>query len=270
VLHYQRFLALAESANNPNSYAPLTEIQKATYRKLTGESWPQDSWENIYNRRERIGGKKSVQMYVLTRRSFAALGADVPVAVLTKLGPMKYAGLQTEDEFVKSIGDLLSPPELQSFKKRILDEGVRTIWLSVPTDTWASQQYSELQDLAKRLVASYAEHVARSEPRPVESVRAYRITHRIITPFQLASGTSPLHETFYVPYYLGKFDLDGTLLDPFDSFLYWYLPMVNVPQDYGRPGGTDQLEINRNPQEDDFVINGLKIHSEDLLSSANE
>jgi hypothetical protein len=269
MIHYQRFLALAESTNNPMAYAPLTELQKATYFKLTGEIWPQDSWENIYHRRE-LGGDRRVHMFVLTRSSLAALGQDLPVPVLAKLGPMKYTGLQTEQEFKGELGKLLSPEERASFQDRIMEKARRTVQLSVPTDTWASQQYSELQDLAKRLVASYAEHVARSEPRPVESVRAYRITHRIITPGQVASGTSPLHETFYVPYYLGKFDLDGQLLDPLDPFLYWYLPMVNVPQDYGREGGTGHLEIGRNAQEDDFVVNGLKIHSEDLLSPVRE
>jgi hypothetical protein len=177
-LHYQRFLALAESTNSPVQHVPFTQDNP------------------IYQRRW-------------------------------------YGGLAH------------SPP------------------IPLPTDVSADQQYVEPSELAKKLISSYARHVARSERKPVQSVRVYRITHAIIQPAQLAAGYGPLAETFYVPYYLGKFDPDGKLTDQEDPFLYWYMPIAYVPWNYGRPNVEYTLVCNRLPQEGDVVFNGLKLHAGD-------
>jgi hypothetical protein len=127
-------------------------------------------------------------------------------------------------------------------------------------------QYREPQDLAKKLIASYARHVALRYPHPkdpsikVTSVKVYRVTHNIITPVELSKGYSPLDKTRYMVYFQGEFDPAGNLIqrkvvDPNgkvrwvnDPFLYWYLPIVMVPPDYPGPGTA--IRVNVQPPED--------------------
>jgi hypothetical protein len=136
-----------------------------------------------------------------------------------------------------------------------------------PADVMANLQYSEPQDYAKRLVASYARHVARDSPHPhapevpVTNVRVYRVTHLIISPGQIAENSDPLDPVFYSPIYLGKFDPDGKLLDPQDPLLYWYVPMVYVPPDYGT--GTTNLVMKRDRTPADKFLNGVEVHAGD-------
>jgi hypothetical protein len=140
--------------------------------------------------------------------------------------------------------------------------------LYLPADLAAEGQFNEPNEFVKRLISSYARHVARTTRHPtnpdmeVEDVRVYRITHRIISPSELARGYSPLTVTLYSPYYQGKFNRDGELLDPLDPLLYWYVPIVIVPKSYGTPGVP--LLLNHQPSlEDGMILNGLVIHSGD-------
>jgi hypothetical protein len=99
-------------------------------------------------------------------------------------------------------------------------------------------QYSEPQETARRLLASYARHIARTSPDPknphnaVQAVRVYRVIHTLISPRELNEGKNPLDETTFVPTYMGKYDLDGRLLDPKDPFLFWHIPIIRVPASY--------------------------------------
>jgi hypothetical protein len=140
--------------------------------------------------------------------------------------------------------------------------------LPLAKDAPVEGQYSEPTEIAKWLIQSYARHVARNCPNPdnpdakVTSVRVYRLIHRIISPLELSQGYSPLAETLYQPYYLGRFDPDGNLLDPQDLFLYWYIPIVYVPNNYGKAGAKVPLLFNRQPSPaQGKVLNGLKIHA---------
>jgi hypothetical protein len=109
-------------------------------------------------------------------------------------------------------------------------------------DTLEVSQYSEPQEIARRLVASYGRHIARTSPHPehpeipVKSVRIYQVTHNLISPRELAEGRVPTEETYYEAVYVGKYDRDGNLLDPKDPFLYWYLPIMKVPTIYPQQG----------------------------------
>jgi hypothetical protein len=137
----------------------------------------------------------------------------------------------------------------------------------MPQDIAPNVQYVEPQDHAKMLISSYARHVARTAPHPVnpevpvKSVRVYRVVHRIISPSAIAQRVSPLDETLYSPYYQGKFDSEGHLLDPQDPFLYWYLPIAWVPPTYGTPGVP--LLVTREKASGDVLLNSLKIHAGD-------
>jgi hypothetical protein len=107
-----------------------------------------------------------------------------------------------------------------------------------PQDQVNVPQFSEPQDLAKMLVASYARYVAWNSPHPkdpsvlVKSVKVYRVIHNIMTPAELSQGGNPMDKTRYIPYFQGEFDRDGKMVNPQDPFLYWWLPVVMVPHDY--------------------------------------
>lgn len=101
------------------------------------------------------------------------------------------------------------------------------------------QQYGEPNDFARMLVASFARHVAHSESSPthaVKAVRVYRVVHRLMSPRDLSEGKDPLDPTNFQPFYMGKYDPDGKILDPEDPFLFWHIPIIRVSKRYPEPG----------------------------------
>jgi hypothetical protein len=105
-----------------------------------------------------------------------------------------------------------------------------------------ANQFSEPAELSRRLISSFARHMAHTSPDPndphnaVKAVRVYRVVHTIITPRELYEGKDPLDPATFVPVYMGKYDPDGKLLDPKDPFLFWHVPYVRVPKNYPEPG----------------------------------
>lgn len=97
-------------------------------------------------------------------------------------------------------------------------------------------QYRQPQDNTRRVIGSYAAHVAHKHGGPdvVRSVRVYRVLHQMLTPQEFSEREDPFQPATYYPYYLGEHSPDGTLLDPGDPLLYWLVPILRVP---GPPGG---------------------------------
>jgi hypothetical protein len=93
------------------------------------------------------------------------------------------------------------------------------------------RQYVRPNAEARQLLASCARHLL-SLPHPkypdaqARSVKIYRALHYTLTPQELAVGYDPNFLTFYYPYYQGKYDRDGKLMDKDDPFLYWLLPTI--------------------------------------------
>jgi hypothetical protein len=131
---------------------------------------------------------------------------------------------------------------------------------------------------ARRLVfPSYVRHIAaefsgrRSTPggrvleHAVRKVRLFRLEHTILEPYQFLDrvppsevyraaqdtnyrptvepGSDPFHPGSYSPFYLGEYAADGTLLNPSDPLLFWYLP-VKVPPD---------AKTTRSPRKWDYL-----------------
>jgi hypothetical protein len=138
--------------------------------------------------------------------------------------------------------------------------------IQLAADVLPGNQYSEPNDLAKKLLGSYARHVALTSPHPkypqvpVVNVRVYRVTHQLISPGDLANGKDPLDPTTYLVYYMGKFDTKGELQDPKDPFLYWYLPIAVVDRRYPEPGTA--IRVNA-PPPGGFVLNCVDLQTGD-------
>ncbi len=128
-------------------------------------------------------------------------------------------------------------------------------------------QYSEPQETARRLIASYARHIAHTSPDPenpnnaVQAVRVYRLTHMLISPAELNAGKDPLDPTTLMPFYMGKYDPDGRLLDPKDPFLFWYVPIIRVAKRYPEPGTQFLSHQPPPPDEPMKIINFVEIHA---------
>jgi hypothetical protein len=150
----------------------------------------------------------------------------------------------------------LYPPDIQ---QRQLERAKARYTLGIPYYyTWQTDhrelawpdlsQYQEPNDLSsKRYIASYARYIA-NDPRYrdpdapdvlVASVRVYRVTHTILSAPDMARDADPQAVTTLLPFYMGKFDRDGNLLDPDDPMLYWLVPPVGfdaggnvIPKDY--------------------------------------
>jgi hypothetical protein len=139
---------------------------------------------------------------------------------------------------------------------------------------WGAQ-YSEPQEMARRLLSSYARHIAHTSPdpsnphNPVKAVRIYRVIHNLISPRELNEGKDPLDPTTFMPHYMGKYDLEGRLLDPKDPFLFWHVPIARVPKRYPEPGtfivtpegpvmGTNWPETAEEPTK---IIDFVEIHA---------
>ncbi len=257
-LYHQRMLAACESAYNPIlGLPPMDESQI-------------DSMEKKYNRKLLL---LPGDRYTLSDATLSKLGkASVPETVLKKLEPMKNEQFVTKELFVAELEKRLDKEELADYRAELLrlslhylrHETGETIMMRrhraamlapfVDKDGRPAplkllyklppllQQYSEPQEIAKRLLASYARHIAHTSPdpddakNPVKAVRVYRVIHQLLTPREISEGANPLDETTFAPFYMGKFDPEGHLLDPKDPFLYWQVPKVRVLNTYPDPG----------------------------------
>jgi hypothetical protein len=97
-----------------------------------------------------------------------------------------------------------------------------------------SEQYRVPNLYSKKTLASYARRVAHSVPHPTDStrkpvsVKIYRLFHNFLNALESAAGRDPLDKAFYLPYFMGEYSPDGTLVDPDEPYLYWVIPSVDL------------------------------------------
>jgi len=105
--------------------------------------------------------------------------------------------------------------------------------LKVPMHPETGLNYQQPTPDGRVLLSSFARHLLHqphpdpkfSDAKPV-AVKIYRVQHQILPAAALALGADPRDWVYYLPYYVGKYDDTGRLLDPEDPFLYWLLPML--------------------------------------------
>lgn len=230
-LHHQRMLAAAESTMMPGGFLETQEIIKG--------------WEEKYKQPYELlpGVPHPSGEEIKSRRMKATQYENVPFKdpndIDPKTGQPRPAPLLLLDEL---------PPV----------------------------QYNEPNEWARRILSSYARHIAhtatdsRDPGNAVVSVRIYRVVHNMISPRELLEGKHPLDDWNFSPFYMGKYDPDGKLLDPDDPFLFWHVPIVRVPQRYPEPGtyltppeGGIYLNTHFQPTVVDpgKVINFVEIHA---------
>jgi hypothetical protein len=102
-----------------------------------------------------------------------------------------------------------------------------------------AQQIITPNEISRKLISSYARFAARKsqaqakEGWTFKSVKVYRVIHHIPTVGWYVNKYSPTDPALYWPYYMGNYDVAGTLLDgdpsygeSRDPYLYWMLPIL--------------------------------------------
>ncbi|MCS7046765.1 MAG: hypothetical protein NZO58_10445 [Gemmataceae bacterium] len=168
----------------------------------------------------RHGHKTALEFYRMLSLTENTMPADV---------------IPTEGEYFQKILErrLARSPE-GAKKVAIVGKGPSPKELLVPLHPGIapSQQYLRPQQHIKRVIESYARHVLgehqRTHPeRTYESVKMYRVIHRIPSWHNFLRGWPATDPEFYSPIFLGEYAPDGRLLTPEDDpFLYWQLPIL--------------------------------------------
>jgi hypothetical protein len=135
--------------------------------------------------------------------------------------------------------------------------------LGLIRDLPSTSQYFNLNGYGRKLIASYARHVAWTTPHPqdlpVVSVKAYFLRHQMLTPAELKQGYDPIKdERLYWAWFVGEFDREGKLVNEKDPFLYWRLPIVKVSPGFPQDGAF--ILVGRQP-EDGKLLNCVEIHA---------
>jgi hypothetical protein len=95
-------------------------------------------------------------------------------------------------------------------------------------DLLLTMQFRAPNEHARQLLAGYARHLGRTYS-PMRSVKIYLTQHRMLNQKEFADGKDPYDKDTYLPFFVGEFDGEGRLLNPYDPLLYWIVPIVKQP-----------------------------------------
>ncbi|MBY0229865.1 MAG: hypothetical protein K2W96_11340 [Gemmataceae bacterium] len=146
-----------------------------------------------------------------------------------------------------------------------------------------TRQFREPTDVSRRVLGSVCKAVLLDAPKhydkageevPAVTVKAYRIVHLTLSPYELKQGADPFDKGKYWAYYLGQHDLKGNMIDD-DPFLYWYLPLAYVPKNYPDhhkdPKTPVTIHVNAAPvgkkarDKDWKMLDCLEMHAEGMV-----
>jgi hypothetical protein len=137
--------------------------------------------------------------------------------------------------------ELLDPLAVEYYRRLSLTERAnQNIQTAGPTNTalrarWESAnripgvpglalQYRAPNEHARQILASYARHI--NSEAPIRSVKIYLTQHRMLTQKEFADGKDPYDRDTYWPFFVGHFDGNGALIEPYDPLLYWIVPII--------------------------------------------
>ena len=144
-----------------------------------------------------------------------------PLNTVNSLGEIELA------PFVKRREEHMPKPNFDVLGKRSNEKSLEIP--PHPDPTIPGYQQPNLE--GQQLLPSYARYILRQahpdfpDAKP-EFVKIYRVQHRIVFAEGLARGLDPRDWMLYLPYYVGKYDVKGRLVDPEDPLLYWLLPIL--------------------------------------------
>jgi hypothetical protein len=164
-----------------------------------------------------------------------------PADVRDPLGLTYYRRLSLTEQVARVYPGLLSTTE-QLEKSQVWQRrsSVRTDFPLHPAEQPVYQYRVPNPDIARVLLPSYTSHVVLHYGKDADldrtTVKMYRFEHRTLDVGTFTGKTTPdkkplnpYHPSTYRPYYLGEYDVYGTLLDPQEPMLYWLVPVIQKP-----------------------------------------
>jgi hypothetical protein len=102
-------------------------------------------------------------------------------------------------------------------------------------DAMPALQFRMPDENGRQFLANYVRHVAKrhAEEMPgfgFKGVKVYLTQHRLLSQKQYADGENPYDISSYLPFFVGEFDAQGNLTNPFDPMLYWIVPILRTPK----------------------------------------
>jgi hypothetical protein len=121
------------------------------------------------------------------------------------------------------------PPEVLLRRQQVINE------YPFHPEAIPGLQFRMPDENSRQFLRSYARHVAKTygSGRPgvgVKSIKIYLTQHRLLSQQQYANKEDPYDKASYLPFFVGEYDKDGRLLNPFDPLLYWIVPIIKVPK----------------------------------------
>src|SRR5262249_10057157 len=153
-----------------------------------------------------------------------------------------------------------TPPssDFERLRQRRFEAGMKHKPPIPMADMAVENQYHEPSKYVLTLISSYVRRVARTVERPegadgeVTGVKVYRVDYYNPPVQHFQAGRAPLDPTLYAVYYMGEYDARGKMKESSllekrekpdgpvvervqDPFLYWQIPIVQVPEDPNAP-----------------------------------
>jgi hypothetical protein len=148
-----------------------------------------------------------------------------------------FRRLALTEQFNQIVPPNLLPdsPENRDVRTRRVMAGARRFGDAIPfvPELDPAQYALPVPEVARHVIPSYARHIAwefAQDGKKVDSIKLYRLLHRVINPAELNRGVDPYYPTMFRPYFLGEFTPDGVLVNSKDPMLYWWIPILDRGQ----------------------------------------
>lgn len=163
--------------------------------------------------------------------------------VLDPLGVEYFRRLSLTERANQNVPTPLGPPEEMFLSRKSYSQ-----LIPFHPELLEIQQFRMPNEHARQILASYAKHVADTfgTGRPgvsVKAIKVYLTQHRMLSQKEFAERMDPFDPTTYVPFFVGEFDAEGNLTNPYDPMLYWIVPIVRGPNHKSGPPGSPGLDV---------------------------
>jgi hypothetical protein len=126
---------------------------------------------------------------------------------------------------------LPSGPPPEAYVRR--NNAIANAGIPMHPEAVPAMQFRMPDENARQFLASYARHIAKTEmdKHPgvhIKSIKVYLTQHRLLSQRQYADHEDPYDKSSYLPFFVGEYDTDGKLVNPFDPMLFWVVPIIKT------------------------------------------
>jgi hypothetical protein len=102
-------------------------------------------------------------------------------------------------------------------------------------DALPAMQFRMPDENSRQFLSNYVRHVSKRHEAQwphvgIKGMKVYLTQHRLLSQKQYADGENPYDISSYLPFFVGEFDTQGNLTNPFDPMLYWIVPILRTPK----------------------------------------